>query len=104
MPAVTLVRAVKPVKGIELMRRNRGLNENVPINKLADDPSKICRAFKITSKLNGSSLLDEDLFLCGGTQSAFEIGQSARIGIDHAKEYKNVQWRFYQKDSKFVSK
>lgn len=104
MPAVTLVRAVKPVKGVELMRRNRGLNENVPINKLADGPSKICRAFKITSKLNGSSLLDEDLFLCGGTQSAFEIGQSARIGIDHAEEYKNVQWRFYQKDSKFVSK
>lgn len=103
-PAVTLVRAVKPIRGVELMRRNRGLNENMPINRLANGPSKLCRAFGITSKLNGLNLFGEDIFLCKGTQSAFEVGQSARIGIDYAEEYKNVQWRFYEKDSKFVSK
>ncbi len=104
IPATTLVRAVKPIRGMKLMRRNRDLNENVPINKLADGPSKLCKAFRITSKLNGLNLLGEDLFLCRGTQAAFEVGKSARIGIDYAEEYKNVQWRFYEKDSKFVSK
>ena len=103
-PAVTLIRAVKPIRGVELMRRNRGLDENVPINKLANGPSKLCRAFGITSKLNGLNLLGEDLFLCRETQSAFEVGQSARIGIDYAEEYRGVQWRFYEKDSEFVSK
>jgi len=103
-PAVTLVRAVKPIKGMELMKRNRSLDENVLIHKLANGPSKLCRAFGITSKLNGANLLGEDLFLCRGTRSAFEVGQSARIGIDYAEEYRNVQWRFYEKDSEFVSK
>jgi DNA-3-methyladenine glycosylase len=103
-PAVALVRAVKPIRGVEIMKRNRGLDENVPINRLANGPSKLCRAFGITNKLNGCDLSGEDLFLCREARSAFEVGQSVRIGIDYAEEYKNVQWRFYEKGSEFVSK
>lgn len=103
MPAVTLVRAVKPVKGLELMRKNRGLNRDVPINRLVNGPSKLCSAFGITSRLNGLDLCAGHLFLCRGTRSSFEVGQSARIGIDYAEEYKNAQWRFYQKNSEFTS-
>jgi DNA-3-methyladenine glycosylase len=103
IPAVTLVRAVKPVKGLELMRKNRGLNRDVPINRLVNGPSKLCSAFGITSRLNGLDLCAGHLFLCRGTRSSFEVEQSARIGIDYAEEYKNAQWRFYQKNSEFTS-
>jgi len=102
VPAVTLVRAVEPIKGIELMRRNRGLGENAQVNKVTNGPSRTCKAFNITSKHNGSNLLDGNFFLCEGKQ-VFEIGQSPRIGIDYAEEYKDVPWRFFEKGSEFLS-
>jgi DNA-3-methyladenine glycosylase len=104
MPAVALIRAVKPIHGIELMKKNRGLKENVPVHKLANGPSRVCKAFDITSKLNGTDLLGENLFLCEGVRTAFEIGRSARIGIDYAEEFKDVPWRFYIKGDQCVSK
>jgi DNA-3-methyladenine glycosylase len=102
-PAVTLIRAVRPIKGMELMIKNRKLNENSSIYELTNGPSKVCQAFEITCDLNGACLLDQALFLCEGKRSVFEIGNSARIGIDYAEECKNIPWRFYIKHNGFVS-
>jgi DNA-3-methyladenine glycosylase len=104
IPAVVLVRAVKPLEGSKLMRRNRNLGDDVPIHKLTNGPSKFCQAFEITDELNGTNLTGHKLFLCEGQQSLFEIATSARIGIDYADEYKDVYWRFYKSDDIFVSR
>ena len=63
VPAVVLIRAVKPIEGIDLMRKNRGLNEQDPIQNLTNGPSKFCQAFGITDQFNGEDLLGEKLFL-----------------------------------------
>ena len=33
-----------------------------------------------------------------------QIKKTTRIGVDYAKNYKDKLWRFYIKDSKFVSR
>jgi DNA-3-methyladenine glycosylase len=104
VPAVVLVRAVRPIYGIDMMRRNRSLGEDTPMHELTNGPSKFCKAFGITSELNGVDLLGQKLYILETEQqSFFEIASSARIGIDYAEEYKDVAWRFYKKDNSFVS-
>jgi len=104
LPAVALIRSVKPTKGIELIMRNRNLHKNIPIHRLTDGPSKVCQAFKITAGLNGLDLCSGGFFISEGNGSKFDIESSTRIGIDYAEEYRHVPWRFYIKDNKFVSK
>jgi DNA-3-methyladenine glycosylase len=104
VPAVVLVRAVRPIDGIDFMRKNRRLSAGAPIHKLTNGPSKFCQAYGITDELNGIDLLGQKLFLCEQEQSEFKIATSARVGIDYAEEYKDVCWRFYKEGDIFVSK
>jgi len=104
VPAATLIRAVEPVQGIELMRKNRQLRGETPITELTNGPSKVCRAFALTDELNGIDLCGDELFICSGEEEKFEVETSKRIGVDYAEEYKDVPWRFFIKGNKFVSK
>jgi DNA-3-methyladenine glycosylase len=104
IPAVTLIRAIEPIQGIELIRRNRHLTDEVQITELTNGPSKICQAFRLTTELNGIDLCGEEIFICGGDETSFEVGMSKRIGVNYAEEYKDVPWRFYIKGNKFVSR
>jgi DNA-3-methyladenine glycosylase len=104
IPAVTLIRAIEPIDGLNLIRKNRNVGEEVPVHKLTNGPSKVCQALRITEALNGIDLLNGDLLICEGSRSAFEIQQSARVGIDYAEEYKDALWRYYKKNNRFVSR
>jgi DNA-3-methyladenine glycosylase len=104
IPAVALIRLVEPIKGIELMKINQGVKNDVSLTELTNGPSKLCRAFGITEELNGIDLCGDDLFISEGDGKPFEVGRSKRIGIDYAEEYKDVLWRFYIKDNEFISK
>ena len=87
------------------MRRNRQLDPESPIEELTNGPSKVCQAFAITAEHNGIDLCGDNLFICeGNDESIFKIETSKRIGIDYAEEYKDMPWRFYIKDNRFVSK
>jgi DNA-3-methyladenine glycosylase len=101
-PAAVLVRAVKPLCGLDIMKKNRCLKDESD-NNLTNGPAKFCQAFGITRKLNGTDLLGEEFFICEGGPK-LETCKSARVGIDYAEEYKNVPWRFYVKGNRFVSK
>lgn len=104
VPAVALIRAVRPVVGIDIIRQNRNLNASVPLHLLTNGPAKFCQGFKITDQLNGVDLTGDEIFLCEGKRVSFQICQSARIGIDYAEEFKDMPWRFYIKNSKFISR
>jgi DNA-3-methyladenine glycosylase len=104
IPAVALIRSVEPIKGIELMKINQGVKNDVSLTELTNGPSKLCRAFGITEELNGIDLCGDDLFISEGDGKPFEVGRSKRIGIDYAEEYKDVLWKFYIKDNEFISK
>ena len=96
-----LLRAIEPVEGIELMRKNRGFSTDKPDKNLTNGPAKLCEAFGIAREENGTDLLGRKIFMTTGESiPKSSIVASQRIGIRKATEKK---WRFYIKGNDFVS-
>jgi DNA-3-methyladenine glycosylase len=93
-----LIRALEPVKGLEIMRQRRGLFN-------AD--TRLCRkALGLSKSHNGLSLQSRQIWI---EDEGFElvndqINSSARVGMNFEGPYKDIPWRFYIKGNKFVSK
>lgn len=101
-PHVVLIRGIEPVEGLEIVRERRG---KMPDKNLTSGPGKLCIAFDIDRRLNGADLLGGRVWLEDHkTFSDDEIATGKRIGIDYAQEYAEKPWRFWVKDSPFVSK
>lgn len=100
-----LIRAVQPIEGLETMRTRR-TGGNPTTKYLADTllcsgPARFCQAFAITSAENGLPANGKLAVYDAPELPADQIGTSSRIGISQAIE---LPWRFYVKDSPFVSR
>ena len=95
-----LVRALEPVKGIDIIRTLRGGKSD---RELLSGPAKLTRGLAIDLKLNGYDLTKgKILYITKGEPVAEEdIVVTTRIGINAGKD---LPYRFYLKNSKFVSK
>ena len=100
-PAAVLIRAVEPVRGIELMKKRRRIQEP---RHLASGPGKLCEAFAIDRTLNGSDLCGSVLYLRDNGDAAADIIARPRIGVDYAGRWKHKPWRFLIRGNPFVSK
>ncbi|MBR4490524.1 DNA-3-methyladenine glycosylase, partial [bacterium] len=103
-PQAVLIRAVEPVKGIELIRANRkGI---VKETDLTNGPGKLAKALLLDKSLNGCNLVSgKELFLEKNPDSGdFSIVSAPRINIDYAGEFKDKPWRKYIEGNRFVSK
>lgn len=99
-----LIRAVEPLVGIEHIMERRGFATKS--YQLTNGPGKLTQAFSISKKLNSESLIENEksIWIEEPTENKpFTILSSPRIGIDYAEEWKDVPWRFYVKDNKWVS-
>ena len=98
-----LIRALEPVTGIEVMKRNRGFAKSAgTTHTLTNGPAKLCQALGIGRKENGTDLLGNKIFVVDGDSiPKSSIGASIRIGISSGKEKK---WRFYVKGNNWVSR
>lgn len=95
-----LVRALKPVDGLELMRRRRGKGRSLA--ELANGPGKLCQALAIDQTLNEHDLRRPPLWISAGREVDAEAVISApRIGISRAMD---KLLRFYIKDNQYVSR
>ena len=94
-----LIRAIEPLEGIDVMKRNRGKE----LYNLTNGPGKLTQALKIDKSLNGIDVTKEGvLYLINGYKiDESRIEATTRIGIKVALD---KQWRFYIKDNRFVSK
>ena len=97
-----LIRALEPDEGKTVMLRNRRKgNANVTESILTDGPGKLCQALGIDKRLNEADLTGSAIWIERGAKvPASDIASSARVGIQRGREH---QWRFYIKDSSFVS-
>ncbi len=100
-----LIRAVEPIDGLDVMRRNRSREKKSapPVNKnLTNGPAKLCEAFGIGREENGTDLLGEEIYITQGEEIPdSKIARSTRIGIRNGRE---KRWRFYVKGNGWVSK
>ncbi len=97
--SAVLIRAARPIDGIELMQQNRNRTK---IEDLCSGPGKFAQAFGLNRKHNYHSLSSEDILIAEfNSYPLDEIITTSRIGI---KEGTNLPLRFYLKNSKFISK
>ena len=95
--AAVLIRAAEPLAGIDIMKQNRQIHN---FDKLLIGPGNFAKAFNFNKNDDGKSLLSNDLFISNDNYST-EIIATERIGISKSI---NLQLRFYDRNSKFVSK
>jgi len=95
-----LIRAVKPLHGIETMRKNRDVKD---IRNFTSGPGKLTKALAITKELNGIDVTrrNSQLVVVEGERESFEVCSSHRIGV---KTDLPQELRFFVKGNKFVSK
>lgn len=93
-----LIRALEPVEGIEIMKRNRDVSD---VRNLTNGPGKLTRAFGIDKRHNGLDLTGNELFIEDSADEKIEIVKSTRIGLSKGK---TRMLRFYIKNNVFVSK
>jgi DNA-3-methyladenine glycosylase len=101
-PHAVLIRAIEPVRGLDLMARRRKLPPDS--RRLTNGPGKLTMAMGITGALYGSDLCGRVLFLEEpATPARVRIGRSPRINVDYAGHWALRPWRFYERGNRFVS-
>jgi DNA-3-methyladenine glycosylase len=83
-----LIRALEPLENISLK---------------TDGPGKLCKAMKISRVHNAKAVFGPELWLERGNPPK-SVTTTPRIGIDYAQEWKNAPLRFFDTESKWVSK
>lgn len=94
--SAVLVRALEPVRGLDLMRERRGVED--PEN-LTSGPGKLTEAMDIDRRHGGDDLLTGELRMERGDDVA-EVGTGPRIGLGVECDRR---LRFYEEGSVFVS-
>lgn len=96
-----LVRAIEPTLGIDIMQERRGKSK---VDKtLTSGPGNISKALGISKSHNTQSVTSDNIWIDDIGYKPSNIKETTRIGIDYAGEDAELPWRFYDKDSKFVS-
>jgi DNA-3-methyladenine glycosylase len=99
-PHAVLLRALEPVRGIELMAARRG--KPAQSKELTNGPGKLTQALGISGAHYAIDLCGEELFLEDNDQ-LIHIGRSRRINVDYAGKWADKRWRFYERDNRYVS-
>lgn len=103
-PEAVLIRALEPLTGVEIMKRNRKTKN---VDNLTNGPGKLCQALQITRDLNALPLNGENhqLYLERGENiPQSQIAASHRIGLSSLKDSCYWPLRFYIKNNLFVSR
>lgn len=96
--AGTLIRALEPLEGIDLMQRSRAVPRLMDLTR---GPGRLTEAMRIDLGEDGLDLCAAGpLWLAATAQDAGAIGTSVRIGLT-----RNVdrRWRFYERGNPYVS-
>ncbi len=101
IPEVSLIRALEPLEGLDIMSRRRGTDK---VKNLCSGPGKLCMAMDIDRSLYGADLCGDELYIEDDDFNGFEVEKSKRINIDYAEEAAEFLWRFTIKGNKFISR
>lgn len=89
VPEAVLIRAIEPVAGI---------------TRTTHGPGLLCRALGIDRCMNGVDLTDRVLWIeRPGDYRRPRLARATRIGVDYAGAWAAKPWRFFDRDSPYVS-
>ncbi len=103
VPDAILVRAVEPIKGIDIMLRRTGKSKHD--YTLTRGPGNVGKALGIFKHHSGLILNKKELSVYSDNfrLTENEIGISARVGVESAAPDNLLPYRFYVKGNKYVS-
>ena len=99
-----LIRAIEPLDGKQTMLQRRSSQNVNP--KLTAGPGRLTEALGITTEYDTISLTGDTIWIEDRNTNIGnrQITANTRIGVDYAGEDASLPWRFYPKNSKWVSK
>jgi DNA-3-methyladenine glycosylase len=103
IPDAVLIRAVQPIKGVDVMMLRTGKRfSDATITK---GPGNVAKALGINKIHSGENLLGTNISIFADINlvSEEQIGISKRVGVDYAGEDALLPFRFYLKGNKYVS-
>jgi DNA-3-methyladenine glycosylase len=103
-PAAVLIRALEPLEGIEAMRSCRGGRADV---ELLSGPARLCQALGINRRFDGVDLCAPGAHLFVERAAAVPdeaVAAGPRIGVRGDEAALAAPWRFYLRDSRYVSR
>ena len=93
-----LIRALEPIRGIELMRKRRGVEDE---KRLCSGPGKLTQALDITARHHEMDLCVEQRHCFVYDSNAIvDVDADPRIGITRSAHH---PWRFTLRGSRFIS-
>ncbi|MBS1510528.1 MAG: DNA-3-methyladenine glycosylase [Bacteroidetes bacterium] len=103
IPDAVLVRAVEPLKGIDMMLKRTGKKK--ADHTLTKGPGNVGKALGISKTHSGLHVWGKQIFIAdGGTAYPKEaIGASKRIGVEGAGEAAAYPYRFFVRGNPYVS-
>ena len=102
-PHAVLIRAIEPLRGIDLMAQRR--RRPPDSRELTNGPGKLTNALAITGDDYGRDLCGRQrkLYLEDCEFPVGRIGRSPRINVDYAGRWASMRWRFYERGNRYVS-
>jgi DNA-3-methyladenine glycosylase len=102
-PHAILIRAIEPVKGINIMLDR--MKKHTLDYSIGRGPGNVSKALGISTKHTGMSLLNNDIFIAddGMVIKRSHLIAAPRIGVDYAAEDALLRYRFYIKGNPYVS-
>jgi DNA-3-methyladenine glycosylase len=98
-----LIRAIQPLDGKNTMLQRRDKSQVNP--SLTAGPGRLTQALGITTGFDGTALTERTIWIEDREIdfSGCSLVATERVGVDYAGEDANLPWRFYPRDSKWVS-
>ena len=93
-----LFRAVEPIRGIGLMKKRRGIEDE---RRLCSGPGRLTQAFDITNRHHESDLCTDPTHCFRYYDEDVDVVADQRIGISRSADH---PWRFTLRGSEFVSR
>jgi len=88
-PAAVLLRAAEPCEGVD---------------GPTTGPARLCRALDVDLRYNRADLTAPPLYLAAGERPAGPVVAGPRVGVGYAGGWALKPWRFYLRDSPWVSR
>ncbi len=103
-PHAVLIRAVEPLAGKAIIEKRR--NRSIDKASVSSGPGSVSKALGIDLGLNSKDLTGNEIWIedHGSRYDDSEIVAAPRVGVDYAGEDALLPWRFFVKNSKYVSK
>jgi DNA-3-methyladenine glycosylase len=103
-PAAILIRAIEPLEGLAIIQQRRGLQS--PPTALTCGPGRVCQALDIDRGLNACDLCAADALLWIEDAAPIpetQVARSPRIGVRGDPRAIEARWRYYLRDSAWLS-